>query len=49
MHDQVNKHVYLADMREKYFNEVSQLFSIVIKRVGIPKLLQKEINKFSEL
>lgn len=49
MNDQVNKHVYLADMREKYFNEVAQLFQLTIKRTGVPKLLHKEIEKFEEL
>lgn len=51
MHEQVNKHVYLADMREKYYAEVSTCLLAVLKKAGTgaKAMFAKEIKKFEEV
>jgi hypothetical protein len=48
MNEQVNKHVYLADMREKYFNEVCTIIKLIFKKTKASSTLSKEIKKFED-
>ena len=45
----MKKHVYLADMKDKFYNEMTQLVTRILKKVVSPKLLAKEIEKFGEV
>ena len=50
MNEQVNRHVFLADIREKYYNEIAKLVqTIFIKMSKNSKALTKEIQKYTEL
>lgn len=50
MNEQVNKHVFLADMREKFFNELAQLMAkTLIKMRSHSSSLTKEISLYPDI
>jgi peptidoglycan hydrolase CwlO-like protein len=49
MQDQVNKHVYLADMKDKFLTEISQVALRVIKKAGNQSKYQKEVQQLAEI